>query len=556
MQRTREDELFAYFAAETPPLEEPYAYHYELRSEDEVLYLNRLGLREEAVAEGDFCLLPGFFVPEWSKGAVMYQIYTDRFCNGDPSNDVQTGEYLYLEGNFAKREENWQAPTELLDVYRFYGGDLEGVRQRLDYLQSMGVEVIYFNPLFVSPSNHKYDTQDYDHIDPHLGVIAEDGGELLPETAVSNEEASRYVQRTTSAANLEASDALFARLVQEAHARGIKVILDGVFNHCGSFHKWMNREGFYRKEDGYAPGAYAGESSPYRDYFAFYENGSYESWWNLETLPKLNYEASEALCQEILRIGRKWVSPPFCADGWRLDVAADLGHSSPFNHSFWQRFRAAVKEANPQALILAEHYGDVRPWLGGREWDSVMNYDAFMEPLTWFLTGMEKHSDEYRPDWEGDTFRFWNTMRWNMSRFSYGQLHSAMNELDNHDHSRFLTRTNRTVGRLASRGAAAAGEGVDYGIYRQAVVVQMTWPGAPTLYYGDETGLPGWTDPDSRRTFPWGQEDWDMMEFFRYLIRFHRKHPALINGSLLPVPTETACWPMSASKMTIRSLLL
>lgn len=159
----------------------------------------------------------------------------------------------------------------------------------------------------------------------------------------------------------------------------------------------MVRQGkIYHANGGYEDGAFLSKESPYRSFFGFRdENGwpdntSYEGWWDYDTLPKLNYEDSEELYDYILGIAAKWVSAPYYVDGWRLDVAADLGHSSEFNHKFWRDFRKAVKTANPEALILAEHYGDPKDWLEkGDQWDTVMNYDAFMEPLTWFLTGME-----------------------------------------------------------------------------------------------------------------------------------------------------------------------
>ena len=165
-------------------------------------------------------------------------------------------------------------------------------------------------------------------------------------------------------------------------------------------------------------------------------------------------------------------------------MAADLGRTSEFNHRFWRDFRRVVKEANPDALILAEHYGDPTSWLQGDQWDSVMNYDAFMEPVSWFLTGMEKHSDWRSDELYGDGKKFFDSMAYNMARMQTPSLLTAMNELSNHDHSRFLTRTNRVVGRLGSMGAKAAEEGVDRGVFREAVMIQMTWPGAPTIYYG------------------------------------------------------------------------
>ena len=234
----------------------------------------------------------------------------------------------------------------------------------------------------------------------------------------------------------------------------------------------------------------------------------------------------------IINVGRKWVSEPFCADGWRLDVAADLGKTNDYNHEFWKKFRKAVKEANPEAIILAEHYGDPQEWLQGDEWDTVMNYDAFMEPVTWFLTGMEKHSDEFRPDLLNNSDNFVNTMRHHMSSMMVPSLMVAMNQLSNHDHSRFLTRTNHWVGRVQNLGSEAANQNINPAVMREAVVMQMTWIGAPTLYYGDEAGLCGFTDPDNRRTYPWGREDKLMLDFHREMIWIHKNYPALTRGSL------------------------
>ena len=237
---------------------------------------------------------------------------------------------------------------------------------------------------------------------------------------------------------------------------------------------------------------------------------------------------------DIMRVAAKWVSPPYNADGWRLDVAADLGHSPEMNHKFWRDFRKSVKTANPDAIILAEHYGDPKEWLQkGDQWDTVMNYDAFMEPLTWFLTGMEKHSDEAKPQLKGSVKDFEDSMRHYMASFQTSQLLCAMNELSNHDHSRFMTRTNEKVGRAATLGTAAAEEGIKPAVFREAVVVQMTWPGAPTIYYGDEAGLCGFTDPDNRRTYPWGKEDIVLIDFHRDIIRIHKEHEALRTGSLM-----------------------
>ena len=530
---------FDYYTFETRLGEEPFRYCFEVQSGTEKYYYGRCGISREILEYYNFVVVPGFSTPNWAKGAVMYQIFTDRFYNGDKSNDVETNEYYYI-GDYSRRVTNWDKYPANMGVREFYGGDLQGVMDKLDYLQELGVEVVYFNPLFVSPSNHKYDIQDYDYIDPHYGKIVDDGGEVLPDGVTDNSQATKYKKRTTGLKNLEASNELFIKLVEELHRRGMKVILDGVFNHCGSFNKWMDRERIYEGEEDYEPGAYVSADSPYRSYFRFFKegpenwpyNGNYDGWWGHDTLPKLNYEDSVKLENYILYIGRKWVSPPYNVDGWRLDVAADLGRSNEYNHEFWQKFRRAVKDANPNALILAEHYGDPRDWLKGDEWDTVMNYDAFMEPVTWFLTGMEKHSDEAREELLGNIDNFIGSMAHHMSNMLTPSLQVAMNELSNHDHSRFLTRTNHMVGRVEHLGPEAANEYVNKAVMREAVVMQMTWVGAPTVYYGDEAGVCGFTDPDNRRTYPWGHEDQELIAFHKEAIRIHKEHPALKTGSL------------------------
>ena len=519
--------------------ENPFRYCFEISDEEETCYYGRCGVSKEIVEFYNFVIVPGFSTPDWAKGAVMYQIFTDRFYNGDPSNDVETNEYYYI-GGYSTKVKDWNKYPAAMGVREFYGGDLKGVMEKLDYLQDLGVEVLYFNPLFVSPSNHKYDIQDYDYIDPHYGVIVEDGGEVLAEGETENRKATKYQKRVTDLKNLEASNQLFIELVEELHRRGMKIILDGVFNHCGSFNKWMDRERIYEGQKDYKPGAFVSADSPYKSYFHFFDddrakwpyNGSYDGWWGHDTLPKLNYEDSVKLENYILYIGKKWVSPPYNVDGWRLDVAADLGQTNEYNHVFWKKFREAVKSANPNALILAEHYGDPSEWLQGDEWDTVMNYDAFMEPVTWFLTGMEKHSDEQREELRGNTDHFVGSITHHMGNMLMPSLQVAMNELSNHDHSRFLTRTNYMVGRVENLGPAAANDYVNLAVMREAVVMQMTWVGAPTVYYGDEAGVCGFTDPDNRRTYPWGHENQELIAFHREMIRIHKEHPALRTGSL------------------------
>ena len=538
MVKTEVDALFDYYSCVITMDEKIFGYCFQIIAGKVMCYFNSRGISKDIQEYYNFRLIAGFRTPTWAKGAVMYQIFVDRFYNGDKSNDVLTNEYTYLDG-YSEQVTDWGKYPAQMGVREFYGGDLQGVLDKMDYLEDLGIDVIYFNPLFVSPSNHKYDIQDYDYIDPHIGKIVDDEGELLKDGQKENRFATRYINRVTNKKNLEASNELFAKVVKEAHKRGIKVILDGVFNHCGSFNKWLDRERIYEEQEGYEKGAFISEDSPYKDYFRFHKddcwpyNPSYDGWWGHDTLPKLNYEGSRELTDYIMKVGRKWVSAPYNADGWRLDVAADLGHSPEFNHRFWKEFRKSVKLANPNAVIIAEHYGYSREWLQGDEWDSVMNYDAFMEPVTWFLTGMQKHSDDYREDLLGNAESFWGAMTHHGTNFTNSSLQVSMNELSNHDHSRFLTRTNKKVGRLHTLGSKAAEEGINKAVFREAVVMQMTWPGAPTIYYGDEAGVCGFTDPDNRRTYPWGHEDRELIEFHKQMIRVHKLNGVLLTGSLM-----------------------
>ena len=531
MSKLRSSEYFDFYYADLED-RDYLKYYFKIIDGERTLFFTRFGVTDYLKEDALFEYNKGFTLPDWAKGALMYQIFIDRFNRGDETNDVVDDEYIYI-GLPVKHKENWDEYPSNFDVGYFYGGDLAGVLQKLDYLRDFGVEVIYFNPLFVSPSNHKYDTQDYDYIDPHIGVIVEDADGVLGEDDTDNKNATKYVKRVTCKKNLEASNELFIRLVEEAHKRNIKVIIDGVFNHCGSFNKWMDREGIYKRaEDKYPIGAYWSKESEFRPYFNFIGN-EYDGWWGHDTLPKLYYENSKKLIDEVLGIAKKWVSPPFNVDGWRLDVAADLGYSHEFNHRFWAMFRSAVKSANKNAVILAEHYGDPSFWLDGKCWDGVMNYDGFMEPVSWFLTGIEKHSDRADMNLKGNSDAFFLMLNNALGKMPYDCALVSMIQLSNHDHSRFLTRTNGIVGRINTHKSEDAENGVKLEVMRQAIMMQVTLPGAPTVYYGDEVGVCGFTDPDSRRTYPWGHENLELLEYHRYMNRWHKVRKELKSGSLI-----------------------
>ena len=417
-------------------------------------------------------------VPAWVKDAVVYNIFPDSFASGK----------CEISGQPHSQRFGQQTVRGKL------GGTLDGVARNVDYLKALGVNCVYLNPIFAAGEYHKYDLLDYYHVDPCFG-----GNEA------------------------------FRTMVNTLHASGIRVIIDGVFNHCG----WH----FFAFEDVVKNQ----KESCYKDWFYDLtfpvhcpetpeEIPDYACFAYERMMPKLN-TANPEVQKYFCDVGAYWVRE-YGIDGWRLDVAADLGHSPEFNHKFWKEFRRVVKEANPEAIILAEHYGDAMSWLQGDEWDTVMNYDAFMEPVSWFLTGMEKHSDEFNQGLLGNSESFIGAMTYHMPAFYAPSLYTAMNELDNHDHSRFLTRTNHRVGRVANVGPYAAAENTNKAVLREAVVIQMTWPGAPTLYYGDEAGQVGFTDPDNRRTYPWGQEDQELIRFYKEMIAVHRRFPVLAMGSL------------------------
>ena len=270
MTKVSNDTLFDYYEAGIQLAASRVEYYFEVHCGAVVCYYNSVGVCSSIEDYYNFWIMPSFTTPDWAKGAVFYQIYTDRFYNGDRSNDVEDDEYFYI-GEGTRKVTDWNKYPAEMGVREFYGGDIAGIMQKLDYLQDLGVEVIYLNPIFVSPSNHKYDIQDYDYVDPHIGRIVKDEGEvlkrnengqLLVESEYPNKSASPYICRVTDKENLEASNQLFIEFVEEVHRRGMRVILDGVFNHCGSFNKWLDRERIYEHAPGYEKGAFFA----YREY--------------------------------------------------------------------------------------------------------------------------------------------------------------------------------------------------------------------------------------------------------------------------------------------------
>lgn len=397
--------------------------------------------------------------PDWVRDAVFYQIFPDRFSRSllvpKPSNLRPWG----------------SIPT----THGYMGGDLIGVFEHLDYLVDLGINALYFTPIFQSASNHRYHTHDYEKVDPMLG-----GNEAL------------------------------RRLIDGAHELGIRVVLDGVFNHAS--------RGFFAFHDILENGA----DSAYLDWFeirGFPLNAydpdkppNYAAWWNLPALPKFNIR-TPAVREFLLGIARRWVD--FGIDGWRLDVPNEID-----DDDFWREFRRRVKQTNPQAYIVGEVWHESQRWLHGDMWDAVMNY-LFTRACLGFFIGENLDRNELdrtilsaaKPL---NATEFGDELQRQLGLYHPNVTAVMLNLLDSHDMARFLT---------LARG--------DQSALRLATMFQMTYVGAPSIFYGDEVGVTGGHDPLNRPGFPWDSASWDrrLLHEFQRLIAFRKQSTALRRGS-------------------------
>ena len=426
--------------------------------------------------------------PDWFGRGVSYQIFPDRFCRSrvpDPAG---------LVGDRTVHE-NWQDTPEFRPDERgeirnrdFFGGDLAGIISKLDYLKSLGVTTLYLNPIFEAASNHRYNTADYMAIDPMLGT-AED----------------------------------FRALCREAHARGMRVLLDGVFNHTGSASRYFNADGFYPEL-----GAAQSKDSPYYNWYHFtHWPDSYDAWWGIKTLPAV--EENQASYRDFIirsedSVVRHWLH---CgADGWRLDVADELPDD------FIAELRQAMDAEKPGCLLLGEVWEDGsnkiaydrrRKYLLGRETHGLMNYPFRTAALDW-LCG-------------GDAAAFRESMEQLRENYPSPAFYSAMNFLSTHDTPRILTllggeptpadKAERAAAQLSPAGRELARRRLMLG-----ALLLYTFPGSPTVYYGDEAGMEGYEDPLNRRAFPWGAEDEELLRWYRKLGQLRGGRPSLQRGDI------------------------
>ena len=426
--------------------------------------------------------------PDWFGRGVSYQIFPDRFCRSrvpDPAG---------LVGDRTMHE-NWQDTPEFRPDERgeirnrdFFGGDLAGIISKLDYLKRLGVTTLYLNPIFEAASNHRYNTADYMAIDPMLGT-AED----------------------------------FRALCREAHARGMRVLLDGVFNHTGSASRYFNADGFYPEL-----GAAQSKDSPYYNWYHFtHWPDSYDAWWGIKTLPAV--EENQASYRDFIirsedSVVRHWLR---CgADGWRLDVADELPDD------FIAELRQAMDAEKPDCLLLGEVWEDGsnkiaydrrRKYLLGRETHGLMNYPFRTAALDW-LCG-------------GDAAAFQESMEQLRENYPSPAFYSAMNFLSTHDTPRILTllggeptpadKAERAAAQLSPAGRELARRRLMLG-----ALLLYTFPGSPTVYYGDEAGMEGYEDPLNRRAFPWGAEDEELLRWYRKLGQLRGGRPSLQRGDI------------------------
>ena len=478
---TRHSEQGVYSVWEAPlKVNEPrVSYRFAIQTEGRVWWLNALGISiHTPLAMFDFKLLAGFQPISWLERSVFYQIFPDRFANGDPSNDPV--EEADPRQRYTRKTFPWgeKAPRDR-KLMPFYGGDLAGIETHLDYLEQLGVNALYLNPIFTAFTNHRYDVSNFREVDPVLG-----------------------------------GDQALVSLRQALSQRDMRYVLDIVPNHSGFMHPWFQS-------------ALQDKKGEERGFFYFAENEQeYTSWMGFGHMPKLNY-GSSALRREMIEsedsIFAYWLKPPFSADGWRVDVGNMLGRhdAHQINLELLRSIRAAVKRVSPEAYLMGENFFEATEQLQGDGWDAVMNYTGFADPVLHWLTAYEQ--DALRCDavlktdipWDTATMlQAWNE---NVASIPWQIALQQFNLLDSHDTPRLLTLLNG-----------------DKALSQLAAIAQFTFPGVPCLYYGDEIGLTNEEGFDSRNCFPWDEDQWDQesLDFYKKLIGLRRTSLALARGEL------------------------
>lgn len=481
-----------FYSVEITPEVGLYWYAFSYRTEFHSFYINRTAHSLGRVGSGGRWQLTvydkEFSTPHWLKGGIIYQIFPDRFSiDGDPDPKKFPERYINPLWGDKPLHRYCKGETKILGN-DFFGGNLKGIIKKLPYIKSLGVSLIYLNPIFASASNHRYNTADYEKIDPMLGTERD-----------------------------------FKKLCKEAEKLGIRIVLDGVFSHTGDDSRYFDRYQKYGDD-----GAHTTQQSPFYSWYKWKNwPEDYHSWWGIDTLPEVKEEDEgflDYICGE-KGILRRWLS---CgASGWRLDVADELPDV------FLDRLRRAVKAEKPDAFILGEvwedatnkvSYGERRRYLLGDQLDSVMNY-----PFSNAIINFSK--------W-GNGEEFAEKVLDICENYPAPSLHLLMNHIGTHDTPRILTLLGSEIPDSGDREIQAVTRlslpEFLKGIKRQkcAAVLQYTLPGVPSLYYGDEAGMEGYGDPFCRGCYPWGNENLDLLNFYKNLGEARNNSPALRDGSI------------------------
>lgn len=482
-----------YYEAELEITENRLRYQFVIAADDAIYFYTQKEITTYIPDHSfDFIIDAKYVQPEWVRDAVFYQIFPERFCNGNPENDVKNGEYSQ-NGFSAMKMESWNdVPLDYEHGHclDFYGGDLEGIIEKIPYLKELGVTALYLNPIFTAPSVHKYDCLDYLHVDPHFG-----GDEALE------------------------------KLCKALHENGMKIVLDISINHTGIDHKWFNRDCAWFDK---STGAYNNPDSAERSYYFFGENNSYLGWFNVDTLPTLNY-TSEALRSAIYKaedsVLKKWLKPPYCIDGWRFDVADVFARNNEvqLDMELWPEICRSIKEENPQSYILAEDWGDCAEHLQGDQWDSPMNYYGCARVIRQFFGEpdlfLSRHPVLCSVPYKMTAQDVKNRVMEHLAKLPYPFWENQFNLFDSHDVGRF--HNNPKIGPEAFKGA---------------VIFQFMLTGAPSIYYGDEAAIEGLHDTveGCRYPMPW-EKDFKNTENFRIyskITELRRSRRALRRGGM------------------------
>lgn len=464
----KEDDTFIWYTIKERIHKTVFAYRFKLLTSEGEYWYNNLGTQRTTPLDiHDFRIVTNFIPPSWLHKRVFYQIFPDRFAY---KNEPVIPQYTYL--NHKPLRKQWhEKPGEYHETYcmDFFGGNISGIFNQIAYLQNLGVNALYFNPIFHAPSNHRYDVQDYFQIDPIFG-----------------------------------DNSSFAILVKRLQQSNIKVILDGVFNHSGMACRWFNKAKYYDEE-----GAYQSPNSKYAALYCFIDHPHrYHSWQGVDTLPKFNY-SSDQLRDMIYRsedsVMQYWLKEPYSIDGWRIDAANMLGRSPGCEDyiSIWQELRETIKSKFPESYILGEHFFDPSDLLQGNALDAAMNYQGFTFPVRKWLT-----ENFATPDLDEQLRTFRSTVSWQVVLSQYNLLNS-------HDIPRlsFLLPCKN--------------------LQKLAATFLFTYPGIPAVLYGEEIGLSGGESCESSRLpMPWQEDKWDrdLLEFYRNIIDLRKQSQVLQKG--------------------------